>query len=43
MKSLTYFEDAEGDVMPVMLIPTTWEQIKMSIVASVEGYLKAGY
>jgi hypothetical protein len=28
LKSLTYFEDAEQDPMPDMLVPMTWEEVK---------------
>jgi hypothetical protein len=27
-KALTYFEEADGDEMPEMLIPTSWEEVK---------------
>ncbi|HEX4875653.1 MAG TPA: nucleotidyl transferase AbiEii/AbiGii toxin family protein [Chitinophagaceae bacterium] len=32
LKSLIYFEDAEGDEMPQMLIPVSWKAIKQTIV-----------
>lgn len=32
LKSLIYFEDAEGDEMPQMLMPVSWEEIKQRIV-----------
>jgi len=28
LKSLTYFEDAEPDPMPEMLVPLDWEEVK---------------
>jgi len=28
MKILTYFEDAEADDMPHMLIPVNWQEVK---------------
>ena len=39
LKSLVYFEDAERDEMPFMLIPVTWEIIKSKIVAAHAGYI----
>ena len=32
MKSLTYFDDAEGDIMPDMLIKKSWKQAKKEII-----------
>jgi len=32
MKSLTYFDDAENDIMPDMLIKKSWKQVKKEIV-----------
>jgi len=37
-KSLVYFADADAQVMPKMLIPTTWEDIKSKIIAEVKQY-----
>jgi len=31
-KNLTYFDDAEGDIMPDMLIEKSWKQVKKEIV-----------
>ena len=31
LKSLTYFDDAENDIMPDMLIKKTWAQVKKEI------------
>lgn len=39
LKSLTYFVDAENDVMPVMLNDVNWEHIKDKIVESVDSLL----
>lgn len=39
LKSLTYFEDAETDPMPVMLNPINWEEVKTVIVSTVNQYL----
>jgi hypothetical protein len=38
LKSLTYFNDADGDPNPVMLIPTSWEQVKTIIAKEVEAF-----
>jgi predicted nucleotidyltransferase component of viral defense system len=35
-KSLTYFDDAEPQVMPKMLIPTKWEDVKAKIADEVK-------
>jgi len=32
MKSLTYFDDAESDIMPDMLVKKSWKQTKKEIV-----------
>lgn len=37
-KSLTYFEDAELEPMPKMLIPTDWEEVKRTIIEQVKTY-----
>ncbi len=39
LKSLVYFEDAERDEMPYMLIPVTWEKIKSKIIAAHADYI----
>ena len=31
IKSLTYFEDAESDPMPDMIVPVDWDEIKTAI------------
>jgi hypothetical protein len=31
LKSLTYFDDAENDIMPEMLLKKSWEQVKKEI------------
>ena len=33
LKSLTYFDDAEDDIMPDMLIRKSWKQVKKEILA----------
>jgi predicted nucleotidyltransferase component of viral defense system len=40
LKSLTYFEDADSDIDPDMLIATEWETVKTRIAAEVNTYLK---
>lgn len=40
LKSLTYFEDAENDPMPVMIAPLDWEDVKSKIRTEVSSYLK---
>ena len=39
--SLTYFEDAEGDLMPSMLTNVTWEEVKADIRAWVKAIATA--
>ena len=39
LKSLTYFDDAEKDPMPMMMSPLKWEDVKMQIVVEVGNYL----
>jgi len=39
LKSLTYFEDAEKDPMPDMLVNLTWEGVKQHFVAAVPRLL----
>jgi hypothetical protein len=40
MKSLVYFEDAETDTMPDMLIPVNWKEVKKTIKAAHKDYAK---
>lgn len=40
LKSLTYFDDAEQDELPVMLIHQDWKQIKQYITSIVIRYLQ---
>lgn len=37
-KSLTYFEDAELEPMPKILVPTDWEEVKSTIIKQVKVY-----
>lgn len=39
LKSLTYFEDAEEDEEPKMLVPLKWNDVKETIRANVTDYL----
>jgi predicted nucleotidyltransferase component of viral defense system len=41
LKSLTYFDDAEPDGEPKMLIKTTWKNVKKVITQKVNDYLKS--
>ena len=36
--SMTYFEDAEMQDMPLMFIDTPWEEMKKAIIRAVEAY-----
>ena len=36
--SLTYFEDAEEQLMPKMFKHVSWENIKADILKAVDGY-----
>ena len=38
LKSLIYFDDAEGDEMPQMLKPVSWEAIKQTIIGCHRQY-----
>ncbi|MFZ2339459.1 MAG: nucleotidyl transferase AbiEii/AbiGii toxin family protein [Bacteroidales bacterium] len=40
LKSLSYFDDAEEDEIPVMLHPLKWGTVKKIITSSLENYLK---
>lgn len=40
MKSLIYFEDAEADSMPDMLIPVKWKIVKETLLAAHKGYME---
>jgi len=40
IKSLTYFNDAEQDEFPFMLIQQDWEEIKHKIIVEVNKYVK---
>lgn len=39
LRGLTYFDDAEDDPMPEMLIPTTWDAVKCKIETSVREFV----
>ena len=38
MKSLSYFEDAEADPMPVMFDDVSWEDVKVFIRQAIVSY-----
>ena len=40
VKSLTYFDDAEKELNPEMLIKVSWQTVKKTIEKKVEAYLK---
>lgn len=40
LKSLTYFEDAEEDPMPIMLKEAKWEEVKEKIITEANKILK---
>lgn len=40
MKSLTYFQDAEKDAMPNMLVPVSWQACKDKLYSAVRNYTK---
>ena len=39
IKSLTYFDDADTELNPKMLIKTSWEQVKNEIKKQVKKYI----
>lgn len=39
LKSLTYFVDAEDDPMPMMIDSIEWDEVKASIISTVNQYL----
>jgi predicted nucleotidyltransferase component of viral defense system len=40
LKSLIYFEDAEADPDPVMLLPVSWSQVKKRVIEKHVAYLR---
>ena len=40
LKSLTYFDDAELEGDPIMLVPLTWKKVQKVITDKVNAYLK---
>ena len=40
LRGLTYFDDAEDDPMPEMLMPITWERVKCKIESAVRDFVK---
>ena len=43
IKSLTYFDDAEDDDFPVMLVDTNWQAVKQRIRNAVKQFLELGH
>lgn len=41
MKSLTYFEDAEADQLPVMLRKTDWNKVKLRIISETKKLIES--
>ncbi len=39
LKSITYFQDAENEDEPVMLLPATWEDVKKKILKEHKAYM----
>ena len=40
VSGLTYFDDAEADPLPEMLIPITWSDVKRKIESVVREFVK---
>lgn len=40
LRSLAYFEDAEGEIMPRMLVPCEWSKVKQFFEAGVHSYMR---
>ena len=40
LRGLTYFDDAEDDPMPEMLVPMTWDDVKLEIERKVRAFIK---
>ena len=40
LKSLVYFEDADSDNMPDMLIPVKWKTVKETVIAAHKEYVR---
>ena len=38
LMSISYFEDADNQFMPVMFVPVTWEKMRETILESVRSY-----
>ena len=39
LKSLTYFEDAEKDPLPLMLTELNWDIVKSTVITNTKTYL----
>jgi hypothetical protein len=40
LKSLSYFDDADADESPLMLLPISWEMVKKKISKTLENYIQ---
>lgn len=40
LKSLVYFEDADSDIMPDMLIPVKWKSVKETVIGTYKEYMR---
>ena len=40
LRGLTYFDDAEDDPMPEMLVPVTWKEVKHKIESNVREFVR---
>ncbi len=40
LKSLSYFENADNEPMPVMLKPVSWEEVKKKVITESNQILK---
>lgn len=39
LKSLSYFDDADADEIPLMLMPVSWDMVKKNIVKTLENFI----
>lgn len=40
LKSLVYFDDAENEIMPEMIMPVSWDEIKKTIIRHYREYVQ---
>ncbi|MEO6721248.1 MAG: nucleotidyl transferase AbiEii/AbiGii toxin family protein [Ferruginibacter sp.] len=41
LKSLVYFNDADEDIMPILLTPLSWESVKVEVLKTYTEYMHA--